>query len=345
MNVVTDYLKSRWASLRLTEFGNPDSLACVFVTPRFRTSSHILIFILSEGRQAPVLVAKVPRLPGDHCQLDREAKNLRCAQALCEAGYSSIPRVVAFDDIAGHRSLIETVVNGKPLRPDSLRSHLHETIGSSLAWLIEFQQASAHSSSKAEDWQTRLIDEPLAVLDGVFPAGGDERSRIELIRVAVEPLRSAEFPLVFEHGDFCGPNILRDHDGRIGVVDWELAENSGLPAADVFFFLNSAAFASRRARSNAQYLAAFREAFYGPDAWAREYLVRYCTAIGLDRSLLQPLFLLTWSRYVANLVTRLRPDPETHLKLGDRTIGWLRDNRYYQLWKYASSSKDGIFGF
>ena len=47
------------------------------------------------------------------------------------------------------------------------------------------------------------------------------------------------------------PNLLTMHDGRVGVVDWELAQANSLPAVDVFFFLTYVAFSQRRAKKQA----------------------------------------------------------------------------------------------
>jgi aminoglycoside phosphotransferase (APT) family kinase protein len=43
-------------------------------------------------------------------------------------------------------------------------------------------------------------------------------------------------PAVLEHGDLAPPNLLRLRDGRLGVVDWEVADHEGLPLGDLLFF-------------------------------------------------------------------------------------------------------------
>jgi thiamine kinase-like enzyme len=48
-----------------------------------------------------------------------------------------------------------------------------------------------------------------------------------LVEQALEllaPLSGAEMPLVMEHGDLNPPNLIRLADGRLGMVDWEVAE-------------------------------------------------------------------------------------------------------------------------
>ena len=53
----------------------------------------------------------------------------------------------------------------------------------------------------------------------------------------MQPLRAASVPRVFEHGDLSHPNLIWLPTGRVGVVDWELAEEEGFPLHDLSFFL------------------------------------------------------------------------------------------------------------
>jgi len=156
-------------------------------------------------------------------------------------------------------------------------------------------------------------------------------------------LQSADFPLVFEHGDFSSPNILMRPSGDVGVVDWELAEPRGLPAVDLFFFLAYSAFARNRAETPEDCLVAFHEAFFGPQAWAQEYIARYRRILRLPTASLKPLFIACWSRYVASFLARLNdlgagprevPDQETAM--------WLRNNRYFHLWRHAVKHADEL---
>lgn len=345
MNTLIAYLEQNWNTLGLSDIGSPDRLACVIGTPRFRTSSHVLFFVLAESRRQPVLVAKVPRLAGDSSQLDKEAHNLRRVQALRERGFESIPKLIAYEDFFGNRLLIETAVEGLPLRPNRVRRYTTESICAPMNWLSELHEASIQSADRGSEWLSVTIESSLSVLDGVFAGHEDEAALIESTRGIVESLSREKVPFVFEHGDFGAPNILRGTDGKIGVVDWELAEFPGIPAVDSFFFLNFVAFSRTRARSNAEYLSAFREAFFGPDPWTQEWLSRYCARIGLDRNLLKPLFFICWVRCLANVAKRLQPEMGNRTRLGEQTVAWLRENRYYQLWKHALENENEVSAF
>jgi thiamine kinase-like enzyme len=60
----------------------------------------------------------------------------------------------------------------------------------------------------------------------------------------VEPLRAAPFTLL--HGDFWAGNIVRDEDGDLVVLDWQLA-GLGPGVLDLVVFLTTSQWASRSA--------------------------------------------------------------------------------------------------
>ena len=48
---------------------------------------------------------------------------------------------------------------------------------------------------------------------------------------------------------------------------------------------------------------------------------------------MQSLFALCWTRYLGNLLMRLRVDNDAPVTPG--TLSQLRENRYYALWRYT----------
>jgi aminoglycoside phosphotransferase (APT) family kinase protein len=138
-----------------------------------------------------------------------------------------------------------------------------------------------------------------------------------------------------EHGDLSHPNLIRLSDGRLGVVDWELAEPRGLPLHDLLVFLAYALSATTHARTTDEHLAAFR-GFFTAD-WPRLAVASYSAALGLERELLPALFVACWARYTAALLARLAParDPAPELR------NWLRGNRYFRYWRQAVERRLG----
>jgi aminoglycoside phosphotransferase (APT) family kinase protein len=244
--------------------------------------------------------------------------------------------VVAYEDYHEHRLLIETAVPGRPMSPAIVRRQPDQCIEAALTWLLELQQATASSTPRDDrDWFERLVEQPLQQFNALLPQSAEEAGLVHQTLSLMRPLRDHDMPLVMEHGDFSSPNILQDENGRVGVVDWELAEPKGLPAADLFFFLTYIAFARQNARKNADYLKAFQQAFFGPKAWAWPYVARYRERLNLAPEMLAPLFVVTWGRYVAGLLLRLQESNEAGGIVGNETVKWLRSNRYYVLWRYA----------
>lgn len=336
MKLVLKFLAKNWQRLELQRFGDPSRLSCVMMTPRFRASSHVICFILTEGRTGPIFVVKLPRLPGDNERLDREVSNLHIANHGRTEEDHSIPRIVAYEDYHAHRLLIETAVPGQPMSPAVVRRQPEGCIEAGLAWLLDLQRLPVDTRApNKNDWYERLVEQPLQQFKTTLPPNAGAERLIEQTLALLQPFRRQELPLMLEHGDFSSPNILQDENGRVGVVDWELAEPAGLPAADLFFFLTYIAFARHNARKNAEYLDAFQRAFFGPQAWAGPYVRRYGEHGKLAREIRAPLFVATWGRYVAGLVLRLQESNETGKMVGDETVKWLQSNRYYLLWRYA----------
>ncbi|MGH9147929.1 MAG: phosphotransferase [Vicinamibacterales bacterium] len=302
----------------------------MLATPRFRASGHVIFLVLADWLRTPILVGKVPRLAADNGGLAREAANLRMLQTIRSGGFDSVPQVVAYEDGQSWSLLLETAVIGTPV---DLWGRRRSRIDEVVDWLIEFHTSTMRPSETVRDWYTRLADEPCEQFLTLLPGDGVARHLIDRTSCVARALYEEDVPLVFEHRDFCPLNILVDHDGAIGVVDWELGEPDGLPALDLFFFLTAAAFARDGAGTEKRCLAAFRTAFFGPTAWARPHISRYANRVGLSADLLKPLFILCWSRHVTTLARRLHSSDGA--MLGSETVGWLRSNRYYALWNYA----------
>ena len=333
--MVLTFLTKNWQRLSLERFGMPSRLSCVTVTPRFRASSHIIFFVLADGLTDPILIVKVPRLPGDNDRLNREATNLQTVHTARPGGFDSIPRLVTYEDYLHNRLLIETALVGRPMSSKLVRRRQETCVESLTGWLIEFHQAITEPSTTAMGWYERLVESPLQQFMKAMPLLTEELHMVEQTQELTSLLRGQDIPLVFEHRDLGPPNIVRLKEGGIGVLDWELAEPRGLPAVDLFFFLTLVAFARRRARSHAEYVTAFHETFFGPSPWARPYIIRYVESMQLSPDMLTPLFVLCWSRYVASLVTRLHDVDVSGRLVENETVEWLRSNRYYALWRHT----------
>ncbi len=332
MNTVARYMRQHWDRLSLGRVGPPDHLSCLLLTPRFRASRHVVFLVLANGSPDPILIAKVPRLRGDFSFLQREVGNLQAAQAARAGGFDSIPRVVAYEEYEGNQLLLESALVGQAMDAFLVQRRPTACMETTLQWLLSFHEATGDWSQEPQESFQRLVEQPLAQLENFFPLTADEEGLLKKTGELTSLLRHTGFPLVFEHGDLSAPNLLVLKDGRLGVVDWEMAEPSGPPAVDLFFFLTFVAFARHRAQKERDYLDAFYRAFFGPDAWARPYVTRYAERLQLQPEAIRALFVLCWSRYIWNLAALLRGSGSM---LEEETPNWLRQNRYFSLWRHT----------
>jgi aminoglycoside phosphotransferase len=267
VNAVAAFVTANHERLALDCLGVPRRPACVVLTPRFDRSRHVVVLVLA-GRD-PVLVGKLPRVAGDGSSLATEARSLRRVScALRGRDHGTVPEVLAHRADMAYPLLLERALPGRPLAPRVVRRDRAAVVADVAAWLTRL--ATATASAPPAGWFERVVPAPLAAT-----------------------LRHAELPAVFEHGDLCHPNLLRQPDGRLGVLDWERADPAGLPAADLFTFLTYAAVAGVPARRRA---AAMRAAFHRPDGWVWPVAEGYARRLDIDPALLPALHSVSAAR-------------------------------------------------
>ncbi len=339
MNTVLSFLHENRQRFALERYGAHGRLASLVITPRFQASSHVVFMIWATGTTTPVLVAKTPRLVDATTNLQREVANLRLVQARRPAGFASVPQVVAFESYHDYPILVETALVGQPMDPAFTRRHRERCCQAVTTWLIELQQPTGDPGKQDAAWFERLIDYPIDYFSKRFPIDAKETRLLQQTRVLVEPLRTIDLSLTFEHGDLSYPNLMLLPNGEPGVIDWELADPHGLPACDLFLFLTYAAFATHNAGETGNYQAAFQSAFFDQAAWTKSYIQRYAEQINLPEKALTPLFIITWLRYILSQLVRMDEGNQQPLAqvtpCAPATAQWLRKNRYYALWEYA----------
>ena len=346
MNAVETFLKRHWARLELDRYGTRDQCACLVKTPGFRTSNHVVFLFFAGGACEPTLVAKVPRIEGHVDALDTEATNLRAVQALRRGGFDSIPRLVAYERHASWPLLLETAIPGRIMKPAEVQRRPQACLDAVLAWLLDLHLPHSGESTRPQNVWKRRMEEPVCGMGDVLDLSEDEWRLVRQTREFAHALRDSHVPLVFEHGDLSSPNILELKGGRVGVLDWELADPQGLPAVDLFFFLNYVAIARSRPREPREFVAAFRAAFFGKTAWGRPYVNRYAESLRLSADTLRSLFVLCWARSVYRLARRINSGLES--RDSDRAreeMLWLRNSRYWHLWRYAVEHAEDLNPF
>ncbi|HEX6676860.1 MAG TPA: phosphotransferase [Actinomycetes bacterium] len=303
MNLVERVLVTRREQLGLDRLGLPAHLSCLFVTPRFRTSRHVIALIAPAGSDQPCLVAKLPRRVDDDAGLRREWANLSRLQELWPQGRGSYPETILLDHVDGQPVLIETAVHGKALHHRAVRRNPQRMIALVEEWLDGLPVTGASCDDGA--WFDRMVGAPLRAFARRAALGDETRRLVDQTLRIVDPLGGARFPLVFEHGDLTHPNLLVAPGDHIGVVDWELSQPQGLPVHDYCLFLAFVAFSLAGVHDRDGQVRAFESAFIGPRPWALPMIARRLTRLSVDARLLAPFVVACWARYVAELLPRL----------------------------------------
>lgn len=304
-----------------------EEVAVSYRTPRFRASGHVLGFVHARGENTPRLVAKMARLPDGAAALELEAANLGAAHAHGEVPGASVPRCIACVAWRGSHVLLETAVPGSPLKPPRLRRDAAGWSAKVTRWLVALHGAT-RGAALGPHGLNRCVHDPFAALH----AAGGQLAALAIRTAAVLPEELTKLPAVLEHGDLASPNVLADEHGELSVVDWEQADPAGLPAADLFFFLNYAAGARDGASTVAAQVRAYHAALIAQDGWARRLVAGYAAALQLPVSVLPALLLVTWPRVVARLQSRVQAGAGTGVE----------SERYVALWRHTLEHREAV---
>ena len=295
-------LRDHYDEWNLAGLGLGRDWTTVFITPQFTTSRHVVALIFAPGARQPSLVVKVPRCPGDNEGVLREADMLWQLGVLGGDQVEGVPRVVAALDLSGHTVLVETPLTGPALDPDRVAADLPVAVALGVDFIDSLP--CTRPAAGNEGWYERTVERPLQALELLLPGEDELTDLVGRTHEALQPLRSAQLPAVFEHADLSHPNLLIGPAGRLQVMDWERASAYGLPGHDLTFYLQYLSESAEQAFERPAQLAAFDTAF-GRDGWAREPLRQHLVRRDIDPALLPALVLATWARSASTLAFRL----------------------------------------
>jgi aminoglycoside phosphotransferase len=338
VTLLADFLDRHRERLAACDLPAPDALECTLLTPRFRASRHVVFVLVRKADATPALVAKIARLAHDREISDREARNLAAAHAASRDATASIPRLIACEVFREHAVLLESAIAGAAIDPAAIRAEPDRRVRAVCDWLAGFQRDHRAANETARPIDANL-DATFAILERSL-ADPALQQLLAWTREQTEPLRGAVLQ-AFEHGDLSHPNLLEQGDGGVGVLDWELADPEGVPAADLFFFLAYAGCSLARATSVAEQRRAFHRTFFAPNHRVSEVCASYAAALDLDREALRALFAFSWARSVANFLVRLdagsTPDPSS-----STAAHWLGDHRYTAFWRDTLEHREAL---
>ncbi len=142
------------------------------------------------------------------------------------------PRPLAAGTLRGRAFVAESVLPGSPADAALLAGHEVESfLGETTTAIGALHAATARAVTVDDALLAAWVDAPLARLTGV------SRHREEALCCLRDELRGAlagrRVQTAFVHGDLWPGNVLIAADGTVsGIIDWEAAQECGLPAID-----------------------------------------------------------------------------------------------------------------
>jgi hypothetical protein len=192
----------------------------------------MLIFLFADGDTHPVAVAKVARIANGDARIIQEAAALQhVRRALPDELGRDVPVLVRAGAINGRAYLLTTAMDGEVEMhhtwPARRRRRASRHVGQAMEWCTRATAATQSAAVTGAQWLGADAD----ALLGALAELGVVTEAQQKIAVRMPSLLAGTWPAGLAHGDYFPGNVLFGRHGRLGVVDWALAEQ----AAPFFF--------------------------------------------------------------------------------------------------------------
>jgi predicted Ser/Thr protein kinase len=257
-------------------------VACVLLTGGRSPENKVVALTFSGKSPGPQIAVKLARVERARGGLEREARVLRAVHAA--RPHAGIPQLVARTEFAGRVALVETAMTGLPLT-DFLDPRTHHKLCLKVIHLL-----AGLAAEPRPRWSEAWLEHVAAPAIGALARSDQERARAAL--AGLGPL-----PEVFEQRD-CSPwNVVISAGGEATLLDWESAEEHGVPGLDAFYFLTYASFFVERTMHTGRELGTYQRMLSPSTGIGRVYagsMRAYADRVGVEESTLGSLRLLCW---------------------------------------------------
>lgn len=274
--------------------------------PRGYRSQKVIFFVGGSGEPT---VVKLTQDPAFNVLLDNEADAL---EAFGESALEDGPAIPELHFRARHAGLTlvaESALDGRPFVQGASPAEWDEDAAAVATAITTLGRQTSHPAGAD-------VGDALGEIVGQFaalyrPPAGEHAALVSAASALAE--LGPALPLVFMHGDATVFNVLVGAEGRIGLVDWENAERSGMPLWDLFHFLQAHA-AWQAESSGARYTPrTFVDQVVGPAATRHtEVTDAYCAAVEVPTGAVGSLRRLWLARHAVREARQLPP-----ARLGD----------------------------
>jgi hypothetical protein len=273
----------------------------------YASRKAILFLFDGPAATAPRWVVKLTRERHLNARLENEWAALTCLRDAGIGDAATLPRPAFAGEHAGLALVGETAVEGAPLRTRTSATADCPLAGAGLRWLLDLGERSAAPSAGAGDVAAALGD-LRDRFEAIYDLAPAERTALDglLDRIAA----AGPIPLVFQHGDPGTWNVLVTAAGRPVFLDWEAFERRGMPLWDALYFARSHAVTVGRAAGARDAMQAIHRGWLQDGPLMGDLasaVAAHCAAIGLQRDLVEPLFVTCWMHRALKEAGRLTP--------------------------------------
>jgi hypothetical protein len=269
------------------------------------SSRKVLFFLFGPASEAPEYIVKMTRDPAQNPRLENEYGALAWLAERGIGDRETLPQVL----FCGHHNQLaivgETIIDGVPFEQRSSGAADCRLASSAVEWLIELGMGTIDAVAPLEVSEALgTLLERFAQIYRLTPAQHDFLAG----QIAAIGQLRGNFPLVFQHGDPGTWNIWVTKSDRIAFLDWEAAEQRGMPLWDLFYLLRTYGAWAMRAGAAGDIIKGFAEQFLSASPFQQlliEATGRYCEQVGVSGKLVEPLFYTCWMHRALKESTRL----------------------------------------
>jgi hypothetical protein len=287
-------------------------LAWVLAAPTDYVSRKVLFFLCDQDPGAGVETRYVAKLVRKRALNSRLENEYRALTSLYERGIGDekmLPRPLFLGHHDGLAITGQAQLEGTPFADQTAYSEACPYARAAVEWLVELGAATAAPGAASASSAGCILQQLWTQFAGIYDLSPEARrfmeGQVDVLLKSREP-----FPAVFQHGDPGTWNVLVTPSGQIAFLDWEAAEEQGMPLWDLFYFLRSYVVGSGRAMGLVDNLTSFQRLFLEESSFSplvTGSVDSYCRRTGVPRSFVAPLFYTCWMHRALKEAARLRP--------------------------------------
>lgn len=271
-------------------------------------ANKVIYYLFEPGASTPQAIVKMTRSPEFNHRLENEYKTLdRLAKGRFVAP-ETFPQPLFFDYHNGLAVLAQKAVSGAPFRTRTSATPDCHLAQSAIDWIAQLAASSVDSGTTTCAEAGANLRVLYDRFSATYSLSAAEKSFMQDQLARLEN-SSGQFPTVFQHGDPGTWNILVSDSDEIIFIDWEAGEDRGMPLWDLFYFMRTYASWVERSKGNKDALENFSNSFLQQSAiadWLACSVQMYCSKIGLQPELVEPLFYTCWMHRSLKESTRLQ---------------------------------------